>query len=144
MSYKHILLATDLTSDNESIGAKALDVARRYKAKLSIFHAQNIPVTYGGGEFMPSLEIELEANLEKDVSMVLAKQAEELGIAEQDRWLIVGSTKDALLKLIDELKVDLLVIGSRDAHGLNLLFGSTTDRILHKVPCDVLAVRLKK
>jgi universal stress protein A len=36
------------------------------------------------------------------------------------------------------------VIGSRERHGLSLLVDFTEDAVLHKAPCDVLAVRVKK
>ena len=38
--------------------------------------------------------------------------------------------------------VDLIVLGSRERHGLALLLNFTGDAVLHAAPCDVLAVRL--
>ena len=40
--------------------------------------------------------------------------------------------------------VDLIVLGSRERHGLSIMFNQTEDTILHSAPCDVLAVRWKK
>ena len=37
---------------------------------------------------------------------------------------------------------DLIVLGSRERHGLAILLNFTEDTILHAAPCDVLAVRL--
>jgi universal stress protein A len=40
--------------------------------------------------------------------------------------------------------VDLIVIGSRERHGVSILFNFTEDTVLHAAPCDVLAVRLAR
>ena len=39
--------------------------------------------------------------------------------------------------------VDLIVLGSRERHGLSILVNFTEDTVLHEAPCDVLAVRVK-
>jgi universal stress protein A len=46
------------------------------------------------------------------------------------------------LRAAAEGKMDLIVIGSRGRHGLAFLVKPTEDVIVHKAPCDVLAVRL--
>jgi universal stress protein A len=38
--------------------------------------------------------------------------------------------------------VDLIVVGSSEKHGLSFLITPTEDAVVHKAPCDVLAVRL--
>ena len=37
---------------------------------------------------------------------------------------------------------DLIVIGSRERHGMSILVNLTEDTVLHGAPCDVLAVRI--
>jgi universal stress protein A len=41
-----------------------------------------------------------------------------------------------------EEDVDLIIVGSHGRHGLALIFGSTSNSVLHGAPCDVLAVRI--
>ncbi|HEU5398021.1 MAG TPA: universal stress protein, partial [Gammaproteobacteria bacterium] len=53
-----------------------------------------------------------------------------------------GSIKAELLRVVTEERIDLIVLGSHERHGLALLLGSTEKSILHKAACDVLAVRL--
>jgi universal stress protein A len=38
--------------------------------------------------------------------------------------------------------IDLIVVGSHGRHGLALIFGSTSNSVLHGATCDVLAVRI--
>ena len=61
-------------------------------------------------------------------------------------WRIVqaGNIKAELLRIATDRGVDLIVLGSRERHGLSIMFNQTEDTILHAAPCDVLAVRWKK
>jgi universal stress protein A len=47
-----------------------------------------------------------------------------------------------LLRAAREWPADLVVLGSRERHGLALIVNLTEDAVLHAAPCDVLAVRL--
>ena len=55
----------------------------------------------------------------------------------------VGNTKAGILRVADEEQADLIVLGSRERHGLAILVNFTEDTVLHAAHCDVLAVRLK-
>jgi len=46
-------------------------------------------------------------------------------------------------RVAEEEKVDLIILGSRERHGLAILVNFTEDTVLHAAHCDVLAVRLK-
>jgi universal stress protein A len=54
-----------------------------------------------------------------------------------------GNTKSEILRVAEEEKPDLIVLGSRERHGLAILVNFTEDTVLHSAHCDVLAVRLK-
>jgi universal stress protein A len=45
-------------------------------------------------------------------------------------------------RMAKEEDVDLIIVGSHGRHGLALIFGSTSNSVLHGAPCDVLAVRI--
>jgi universal stress protein A len=53
-----------------------------------------------------------------------------------------GVTKAEILRVASEEKPDLIVLGSRERHGLAILVNFTEDTVLHAAHCDVLAVRL--
>ena len=46
------------------------------------------------------------------------------------------------MRIAQDIGADLIVLGSRERHGLAILLNFTEDTILHAAPCDVLAVRL--
>jgi universal stress protein A len=54
-----------------------------------------------------------------------------------------GNTKSEILRVAQEEHADLIVLGSRERHGLAILMNFTEDTVLHAAHCDVLAVRLK-
>jgi len=74
----------------------------------------------------------------------LAKQANRFGIAAEDQWLLVGSTKKEIIDLAEKLNIDLIIVGAHDHHGLAMLFSSTANSIIHAMPCDVLAIHEEK
>lgn len=55
----------------------------------------------------------------------------------------IGNTKAEILRVAEEERSDLIVLGSRERHGLAILVNFTEDTVLHAAHCDVLAVRLR-
>jgi len=53
-----------------------------------------------------------------------------------------GNVKSEIVRVAREHNVDLIVLGSRERHGLSILVNLTEDTVLHAAPCDVLAVRV--
>lgn len=142
-NYKHILITTDLSPQSHIVADKALEIAERFSAKISIIHViEHSPMVYGSGEFAIPLDLELEESLESDAKLSLRKQCEKLNVAKEDQWLLVGSKKAEIVKLADELGIDLVCVGAHDKHGLGLLMGSTADSIVHALPCDVLSIKV--
>lgn len=144
MSYKHILLATDLSSASEKVTLVAVDLAKRSHAKLSIVHViEQPPVVYAGGEYTIPLDANLEEVLRNDAHSLLTNLARQLGVSEQHAHLRIGSPKKEIIDLANVIGVDLIVMGSRDHRGLQYLLGSTTNAVLHLAQCDVISVCLK-
>ena len=55
-----------------------------------------------------------------------------------------GNIKTEVVRIAQTRAIDLIVIGSRERHGVSILFNFTEDTVLHSAPCDVLAVRLHR
>lgn len=141
--YQNILVATDLTNESRIVADKAKAIADRSGAKLSIVHVISYtPLLYGAGEFAVPLEGDIEATSQKQAQEALAKEAARLGIEPANQWLEKGNTPEGLIMLVDKLKIDLLVLGSHEHHGLGYLIGSISNTIFHAMPCDILAVRI--
>lgn len=143
--YKHILFATDLTPESDKLLAKAKDFADHYQAKLSVVHVieQNSFIT-GASEFAIPPDCGFEGALTEHAEKALAKQSYAVNVAKENQWLLVGAIKEEVLDLIKNQQVDCLTLGAHEHHGLALLFGTTTDKLVNALPCDILALRVRK
>jgi universal stress protein A len=143
-NYKHILLAVDFYEHCEAVANRTKDLANKYQAKLSIIHvADSLQIADAGYGADIHFKMDLTTELMAGAKKRLAKLAEKLGVTEDRLWLEMGSPKTEIIRVAEENKVDLIVVGSHGRHGLALLLGSTANGVLHHATCDVLAVRLQ-
>ncbi len=140
--YSHVLVAVDLSEDSPAVSRRGHDLAARCDAKLSFVHVvEFIPVDPAGEALLPP-PVDLEGELVQGARHRLDALCDSLGLKSAPRRVEVGNIKVEILRVAVEEQADLLVLGSHGRHGLALLLGSTEKSLLHKAPCDVLAVRL--
>ena len=142
-SYKHILIASDLSESSIILCQKASTLAKLLDAKLSIIHiVEHLPLMYAGGEFALPLDPKLEEELADEALVNLHKQVTHHQITKKDQYVIVGDKKEEVKTFVIEHHVDLTVVGTHDRHGLDYILGTTADNMLHSVPCDLLAIKI--
>jgi universal stress protein A len=142
-TYKHILLAVDLSPTSQQVAIKAQQLATLNQAKLSIIHVvEIIPMIDINYETVSPFTTELNQILISNAEKNLGFFVSELKLAPEEQLLEQGDPRDEIIRVAKENHVDLIVIGSHGRHGLSLLLGSTANAILHHAVCDVLAVRL--
>jgi universal stress protein A len=140
--YSRILVAVDLTEDSAVVVRRGLEIAKQFQGRVDLLHVvEFIPVDPAGEALLPS-SVDLEGELINGARQRLEKLCTQLGLSDTPRRVEVGSIKHEIVRVAGEMKADLIVLGSRGRHGLALLMGSTEKSILHKAPCDILAVRL--
>ncbi|HTT43361.1 MAG TPA: universal stress protein [Steroidobacteraceae bacterium] len=138
--YRHILLVVDLTDDSLAIGRKATALAQALGAELELLHVvEFVPVEPMGETLMPSVQMEDEL-IERSAQRLRAL-AGELGLPQAVCRVESGNVKSEIVRVARERKSDLIVLGSRERHGLSILVNLTEDTVLHAAPCDVLAMR---
>jgi universal stress protein A len=141
--YKKILLAVDITEGSEQIAERARDIAAHYGAEIILLHVvEYVPVEPMGEALLPAVQIEGE--LVERATRRIAELAARTGLEKAERIVHAGNIKADLVRIAQERGVDLIVLGSRERHGLSIMFNQTEDTVLHAAPCDVLAVRWKK
>ena len=140
--YKKLLVLLDLSSDSERVAVAGRDLAAYSDASMILMHVVDfVPVEPLGESLMPVPEI--EHVLVDRSRQTLADLAARLGIPRTTCRVESGNTKAEILRVAREEQADLIVLGSRERHGLAILVNFTEDTVLHAAHCDVLAVRLK-
>lgn len=137
--YKRVLFATDFDEVGISAAHKAKKIADENGAELFLVHVvEPIPAyAYPGFAGFAEVEVSIREQAERELTAL----AERLGVDARHRLIEFGSTKNEVLRIAEEHKIDLIVTGSHGKHGLALLLGSTAHAILHGAHCDMLIVR---
>lgn len=139
--YRRILLVVDLTEDSLPIGRRAQALAGALGAQIDLLHVvEYVPVEPMGETLMPAVQIEEEL-LDRAKQRLIAL-GEQLGVPAAACRVEAGNVKSEIVRLARDLRSDLIVLGSRERHGLSILVNFTEDTVLHAAPCDVLAVRV--
>jgi universal stress protein A len=139
--YRRILLVVDLTEDSSAVGRRASALAAATGAEVELLHVvEFVPVEPMGETLMPAVQIEEE--LLQKAGARLQALAAELGFGGKPCHVEAGNVKSEIVRIARDRQVDLIVLGSRERHGLSILVNLTEDTVLHAAPCDVLAVRV--
>ncbi len=139
--YRRVLLVVDLTEDSLPIGRRAQAVATAMGAEIDLLHVvEYVPVEPMGETLMPAVQIEDE--LLDRAKQRLVALGTQIGVPAVSCRVEAGNVKSEIVRIARELHTDLIVLGSRERHGLSILVNFTEDTVLHASPCDVLAVRV--
>jgi universal stress protein A len=140
--YKKLLVLLDLSQDSEQVAFAARDLAADSHAEMVILHVvEFVPVEPMGESMLPTVQIEDE--LIKRSRESLTELVRRLAPIKTTWRVETGNTKAEILRVAEQEKADLIVLGSRERHGLAIMVNFTEDTVLHAAHCDVLAVRLK-
>jgi universal stress protein A len=140
--YRRVLLVVDLTDESLAIGRKAQAVAAALGAEVQLLHVvEFVPVEPMGETLMPSVRVEQE--LLQQAQQRVATLARELGLSNASCRVESGNVKAEIMRAAREWAADLIILGSRERHGLSILVNFTADAVLHAAPCDVLAIRAR-
>ena len=138
--YKKILACLDLSDGSEKIAERARDLSLKCGAQVILLHVvEYVPVEPMGEALLPAVQIEGE--LVERATKRIAELAARTGLDAAERLVHAGNIKSEVVRIAQERGIDLIVLGSRERHGLSIMFNQTEDTVLHAAPCDVLAVR---
>jgi universal stress protein A len=139
--YRRVLLIVDLDDDSLPVGRRAQAIAASLGAQVELLHVvELIPLEPVGDTLVPSVQIEEE--LVARARTRLAAFAAQIGLPDAHCQVEVGNVKSDIVRIARDRGADLIVLGSRERHGLSILVNFTEDTVLHAAPCDVLAVRV--
>ncbi|KXT74595.1 Universal stress protein family [Streptococcus sp. DD10] len=141
-TYENIMVAVDGSTGAKLAFTKAINVAKRNHAQLTIAHV----VDTRSLQSVTAFDAEVYDQLQEDAQKLLdsyEEKARESGVEKVVQVIEFGNPKTLLATDIpDEQKVDLILVG---ATGLNaferLLVGSSSEYILRHAKVDLLVVR---
>jgi nucleotide-binding universal stress UspA family protein len=143
MKISNILVPTDFSACSDQALDYAIELASKLDARIHLLTVIGIPA-YG----MPELGVGVTASridsLVSDNQTALDKVAHDhkLGTPTMVR---VGDARDVILQTAEELKADLIVMGTHGRRGISrVLLGSVAEMIVRTSPTPVLTVRGKK
>jgi len=140
--YRRVLLVVDLNEDSLTIGRKAQALAAALGAEVALLHVvEFVPVEPMGETLMPAVTVEQE--LLQRAQQRVAALAKDLGLSGAACRVESGNVKVEIVRAAREWAADLIILGSRERHGLSILVNFTEDTVLHAAPCDVLAIRAR-
>ncbi|KPK61559.1 MAG: hypothetical protein AMJ59_00640 [Gammaproteobacteria bacterium SG8_31] len=139
--YKSVLVAVDLTEHSDIVVRRAIAIARAFGARISLLHVvEYVPVEPMGEALLPAVDIEEE--LVEGAKRRLDDLARRMNLEKEERRVEKGTIKAEVVRVAKESGADLVVLGSKERHGIAVMLNLTEDTILHAAHCDVLAVRI--
>ena len=139
--YKHILIGLDLSPESQQVIDRVKFLFADSDTQISICHAlEPLAFTYGGD--IPVDLSDVQAQLQQQATGRLEALAAQINVSQEDQHIILGHPAQEMHNMAKENDIDLIVVGSHGRHGLALIFGSTSNSVLHGATCDVLAVRI--
>jgi len=138
-----ILLATDFSPVSDRALTYGLRWAAECSAKVIIFHsADKQPAGRKGlGDLLPEFSPHFEGQIAKAAAQLRA-QMPQLGEATEISYEVrFGNAKEQILKVAEEKKPDLIVMGAKGLRAFAVLWGSTVSEVVRDGRFPVLVVR---
>jgi len=136
--FRHILVPTDFGDASARARGIALELARRFDARVTLLHVWTVPsAVYGEGLSWPTEALEAAAQRALDGELAASAKVH----PPTEAKLRVGVPWERILESVKELDVDLVVMGTHGRRGLSrLVLGSVAEKLVRLSPVPVLTV----
>jgi nucleotide-binding universal stress UspA family protein len=140
---KHILVAVDFGDSSREALETAVELAKRFDARLTLTHTCEVPVyAYPGMAFAA---VDLFGTIEDIARQALAATLADVQkrIPGAKAVLTLGVAAEQTLAVIAAEHPDLVVVGTHGRKGVpRFMLGSVAEKIVRQSPVPVLTVRL--
>ena len=138
--YKHVLVAVDLSEESPVLLKKAVGIAKRHDAKLSIIHVDvNFSDLYTGLIDVNMSSMQDRISTETQKALLYLAESEDYPISE--KLSRSGDLGQVLSDAIEQYDVDLLVTGHHQDFWSKLM--SSTRQVMNTIKIDMLVVPLR-
>jgi nucleotide-binding universal stress UspA family protein len=142
---QHILVATDFGESSKAAVETGVFMAKKLGAILTLFHAYEIPI-YGMDGVYPAA-VDFLTPIREDAEKTLATTLAEVRKSMPDARSVLcfGSPWQGILNTVEELHVDLVVMGTHGRRGVaHALLGSVAEKTVRLSPVPVLTVPVER
>ncbi|WP_251359339.1 universal stress protein [Kangiella sp. TOML190] len=143
--YAKILVAIDLRKESRRIIKKAASLLKP-NGKLVLLHVIE-PSEFGLFSAFPFGVLADVQDAESKVMVAAQSKMNALlkafKLSEKSALIEVGKASRVIKSKAEELKSDLIVIGTHGQKGYELLLGSTANGVTQGAPCDVLTLQMR-
>jgi universal stress protein A len=140
--YRRIVGALDLTDDSVAVARRIAALVQQCGAEVQLLHVvEFVPIEPMSDALVPVVQID-DKMIARATEQIRAI-AGQVGLPPGCCRVESGNVKSEIIRIARETQADLIVLGSRERHGLSILVNMTEDTVLHGAPCDVLAVRVR-
>ena len=143
--FSRILVAVDSSPCGERALTQAIDLAKRYGAKLIILHVivrRLYAVTPSEAGVLATTVFVKEMEAEGKMIMSKAEEAARISGVDYVGKLLQGVPADEILKTAEQERVNLIVIGSRGLTDVKaFLLGSVSSKVSHRSKCPILIIK---
>jgi nucleotide-binding universal stress UspA family protein len=138
IALKNILFATDFSQAADAAAPIAIQIARRYGAKVYGVHVNRFDDYTAAA---PNAWAAMAEAAEKETKEDAGRLNEQLQGVEHEVVIGEGNLLELLSNVIQQKEIDLVVVGTRGRTGFGkTLLGSVAEQILRQSPCPVLTI----
>jgi len=140
---KTILVPTDFSENADNAIMYALEMNKKFNAKIILFHSYFIPVYAAEAPMnVPGL-----AELKNDAMKSLEKVKVKINTSFPGNNFVIetsvseGMPEDEIATITEKEKPDMVIMGTKGAHGIReILIGTTTASVMKNIRCPIIAV----
>jgi manganese transport protein len=138
MKVDHVGVALEHAAGDAQVISAALSLARRHAARITLIHVVETP----GGSVFGAASDSLHSRADEAYLDELARETEDVDLAVESA-LLFGKPAEEIIKAVDALGLDIVVLGSHGHKGMaDIIFGETISKVRHTVGIPVFIVPL--
>ncbi len=138
ITLKNILFATDFSQAADAAAPIAIQIARRYGAKVYGVHVNRFDDYTGAA---PNAWAAMAEAAERETKEDAARLNKQLQGTEHEVVIGEGNIWEVISNLIEQKEIDLVVLGTRGRTGVGrVILGSVAEQIVRQSPCPVLTI----
>jgi len=147
MEIRNILCPTDFLDGSREAVRYAVDLAKKYGARLYLLHVihdlEKVTGWYVPHITMDELYRDIERGAREEFERIFAEELR--GVDNVEKRIVRGVPYAEIIRFSESNDIGLIVMGTHGRKGLDrIIFGSTAEQVVKNSRCPVLSVPLRQ